>query len=140
VLHDLGKLLFAFTFFWGYIWFCQFMLIWYTNMPEETGYYALRHAGGWEPIAILNVLLNWTVPFLLLLSARAKQRPRVLWLACVVILVGRLVDLHLAIVQPSLGASPALRLSDVALPVGACGAFLWSWRRAFAREGSGAGT
>ncbi len=140
VLHDLGKLLFAFAFFWGYIWFCQFMLIWYTNMPEETGYYALRHAGGWEPIAILNVLLNWTVPFLLLLSARAKQRPRVLWLACVVILVGRLVDLHLAIVQPSLGASPALRLSDVALPVGACGAFLWSWRRAFAREGSGAGT
>jgi len=41
VLHDLGKLLFAFAFFWGYIWFCQFMLIWYTNMPEETGYYAL---------------------------------------------------------------------------------------------------
>ncbi len=138
VFHDLGKLLFGFAFFWGYIWFCQFMLVWYTNMPEETGYYALRHAGGWEPIAILNVCLNWTIPFLLLLSARMKRKPQALSIACLVILAGRFVDLHLAIVQPSLGASPALRLWDVALPLGACGAFLWSWRRAWARESAGA--
>jgi len=134
VLHDLGKLVFAFAFFWGYIWFCQFMLVWYTNMPEETGYYVLRHAGGWEPLSIVNVLLNWAIPFVWLLSARMKRNAKLLRLACVVVVCGRFLDLHLAIVQPALGAAPALRLWDVALPAGAAGAFLWSWRRAYARE------
>ncbi|WP_218932468.1 hypothetical protein [Adhaeretor mobilis] len=62
-LHDLGKLLLGFSCFWIYIWFSQYMLIWYTNMPEETSYYLLRTSGPWGPIMVVNILLNWVVPF-----------------------------------------------------------------------------
>jgi hypothetical protein len=134
VLHDLGKLLFAFAFFWGYIWYCQHMLVWYTNLPEETGTYATRHAGAWEPLSILNVVLNWAVPFVVLLSARAKRRVGVLRKVCAVVLAGRVLDLHLAILQPGYGAGFGLRVAELALGAGAIAGFLWSFRVAFARE------
>ena len=75
-LHDLGKLLFAFSIFWAYIWVCQYLLIWYGNIPEEVTHYVTRTNGGWLPLFVANVLINWVVPFLGLLSARAKQDPR----------------------------------------------------------------
>ena len=47
-----------------YIWFSQYMLIWYANIPEETTYFLSRLAGFWEPVFYLNFLLNWAIPFL----------------------------------------------------------------------------
>ena len=73
-LHDLGKLLFAFSVFWAYIWFSQYMLIWYTDIPEETSYFVLRQKTGWFPIFILNVILNWVIPFLVLLRRDTKRQ------------------------------------------------------------------
>ena len=55
-LHDLGKLLFAFSVFWVYIWFSQYMLIWYTNIPEETSYFVRRQHGAWFALFILNIV------------------------------------------------------------------------------------
>lgn len=98
-LHDLGKLLFAFSTFWMYIWFCQYMLIWYVDNPEETPYYLRRLQGDWEPLFWTNTALNWVFPFCLLLSARAKRRPKVLAAASGSILLGRWLDLVL-MVQP----------------------------------------
>ena len=63
-MHDLGKLLLGFSCFWMYIWFSQYMLIWYTNMPEETSYFILRTHGPWGPLMIVNIVLNWIAPFL----------------------------------------------------------------------------
>ncbi|PMV16520.1 quinol:cytochrome C oxidoreductase, partial [Pseudomonas sp. FW305-3-2-15-C-TSA2] len=58
-LHDLGKYVFAFSCFWAYLWFCQYLLIWYSNIPEETAHYALRGAPGWAPLFWLNPAVNF---------------------------------------------------------------------------------
>jgi hypothetical protein len=60
--HDLGKLLFAFSTFWAYAWFCQYMLIWYANLPEETGHYAARFADGWSTLFWLVPILRTVAP------------------------------------------------------------------------------
>jgi hypothetical protein len=102
-LHDLGKLLFAFCTFWMYIWFSQYMLIWYANFPEETAYFVTRTRGVWEPLFFANILLNWVVPFLALLRRPPKRRPEALVRVAAVVLAGRWLDLHLMI-APALAA------------------------------------
>ncbi|MBI2301642.1 MAG: hypothetical protein HYU66_22300 [Armatimonadetes bacterium] len=74
-VHDLGQLLFAFCCLWVYMWFCQYLLIWYVNIPEESSFYARRLAGGWASLYYLGVLLGWGVPFLVLLPGRCKASP-----------------------------------------------------------------
>lgn len=96
-LHDLGKLLFAFSIFWVYIWFCQYMLIWYVNNPEETPYYIERLQGEWGPLFWANVVLNWVIPFVVLLPATAKRNVKVLANVAGLVLVGRWLDLFLMI-------------------------------------------
>ncbi|MCW5979699.1 MAG: hypothetical protein KIT09_16590 [Bryobacteraceae bacterium] len=125
-LHDLGKLLFAFSTFWMYIWFCQFMLIWYANIPEESVYFVQRLEGFWEPLFLLNLLLNWAVPFLVLLHVPAKRSPKLLLTVCWVILVGRWVDLYLMIFPPLVGETPAFGIWEVGVMVGAAGLFFLS--------------
>lgn len=104
-LHDLGKLLFAFGTFWAYIWFCQYLLIWYTNLPEETPYYARRLASGWTLLFWLNPVLNFGVPFVALLSAGVKRRPAVLGQVALLVLLGRWLDSYL-LVAPAGGPLP----------------------------------
>jgi hypothetical protein len=67
-LHDLAKLLLGFSCFWMYIWFCQYMLIWYSNIPEETSYFIIRTHGAWGPVVVASLLLNGILPFFVLLS------------------------------------------------------------------------
>lgn len=129
-LHDLGKLVFAFAFFWGYIWYCQYMLIWYTNLPEETPHYLLRHRGAWEPVAVLNVVLQWLVPFVVLMPRAMKRNETVLLRVCGVVLVGRAADLALAILAPIHGATLPRFVWEVGVFAGAFGGFLVLWRRA----------
>lgn len=77
-LHDLGKLLFAFTVFWTYISFSQYFLIWYSNIPEETAWYHHRQ-GSWEVLGITLIVGHFVLPFLVMLSRWRKRNPR--WLA-----------------------------------------------------------
>ncbi len=79
--HDLGKLLFAFLVFWGYIGFSQYFLIWYANIPEETVYYLHRWEGSWKIITMLLVLGHFLLPFLALLPRAAKRN--LTWLGMV---------------------------------------------------------
>jgi hypothetical protein len=71
--HDLGKLTFAFVFFWGYIAFSQYMLIWYANMPEETQFYMLRQIGPWAGISLALIVVHFVLPFLGLMSKHSKR-------------------------------------------------------------------
>ena len=57
-----------------YIWFSQYMLIWYTNIPEETAYFVRRLHGCWLALFLANVVLNWVVPFVVLLRRDTKRR------------------------------------------------------------------
>ncbi|MBI1788829.1 MAG: hypothetical protein HYR60_14920, partial [Acidobacteria bacterium] len=129
-LHDLGKLLFAFSTFWMYIWFSQYMLIWYANIPEESAYFVKRLQGFWEPLFILNVLLNWVVPFVVLLHVPAKRSPGMLLKISWVILVGRWVDLYLMVMPPFAGKNPVFGVWEVGTMLGAAGVFFLTVIRA----------
>lgn len=72
-LHDLGKFMFAFTVFWAYIGFCQFMLIWYANLPEETMYFMHRMEGKWMYATVFLFIGKFIIPFFALLPREAKR-------------------------------------------------------------------
>jgi hypothetical protein len=112
-LHDLGKLLFAFCTFWMYIWFSQYMLIWYADISEETAYYVARLHSAWAPLFLLNMILNWAVPFAALLSRGAKRSPRVLGRVAALVLAGRALDVYLMIAPPLVGPRPAFGIGTV---------------------------
>ncbi|HYV35833.1 MAG TPA: hypothetical protein VE988_09035, partial [Gemmataceae bacterium] len=122
-LHDLGKLLFAFSTFWVYIWFCQYMLIWFVNIPEETAYYVNRLAGAWQPLFIVNVLLNWVVPFFVLLPRNNKRNAAILQKVCVVLLLGRCLDVYLMILPAVDGLATEPGPIDIGLLLGGVGCF-----------------
>ncbi len=122
-LHDLGTLLFALSSFWMYTWFCQYWLIWYVNNPEETAYFARRQQEGWRMITLVDLTLNWGLPFLLLLFRSAKRSPVVLGAVSVVILAGRWVDLFLMVFPSQGNAAPVLGAIEAGLLLGAAGAF-----------------
>ena len=91
--HDLGKLLFAFVLVWSYFAFSQFLIIWSGNLPEEIPWYLRRLSGGWQYVALALVVLQFAVPFVLLLSARLKREPvRLARLAAFLVFM-RFVDL-----------------------------------------------
>ena len=96
-MHDLGKMMFAFSTFWAYIWVGQYLLIWYSNIPEETGYYIHRNEGGWMLLFLLNPVINWAIPFLTLLPMPNKKNPKVLFLVAAILLVGHWLDLYLQV-------------------------------------------
>jgi hypothetical protein len=105
-LHDLGKFMFAFTVFWAYIAFSQYMLIWYANLPEETGYFIRRLSPGWVGVSISLLVFKFVVPFLALLSRRSKRNPTQLAFVSVLILVMQYVDIYW-LVYPSLNPEKA---------------------------------
>jgi hypothetical protein len=130
-LHDLGKLLFAFSTFWAYIWFSQYLLIWYANIPEETSYYVRRTGEPWIALFFLNVIVNWAIPFLVLLPRAAKRHPAVLKWVAILMLAGRWLDLYVA-VMPQVAPAPALRTIDVLIVAGYAGVFFLVATRALA--------
>ena len=100
--HDLGKLLFAFCLFTGYLFYAQFLVIWYGNMPEETSYVILRvKLTPWEPLAWVVLCMTLVAPFLLLLSRKAKLLRLPAILISLIILVGMWLE-KLILVAPSL--------------------------------------
>ncbi|MBS1654183.1 MAG: quinol:cytochrome C oxidoreductase [Bacteroidetes bacterium] len=91
-LHDLGKFMFAFSIFWTYLWFSQFMLIWYANIPEETTYFNPRFHGPYQAIFFLNLIINFLAPLLLLMSRPAKRNYTTMTIMCVLIIFGHWLD------------------------------------------------
>jgi hypothetical protein len=128
---DLGRLIVAFSTFWMYIWFSQYMLIWYANLSEETPYMLLRTSSGWGRWFVLNVLLNWALPFLLLLPRANKINPRTLATASTIVLLGRVTDLYLMIIPPFSPASPKPAIWDFAVLAAVGGGLVLVTMRSF---------
>jgi len=131
-LYNLGGLLFAFTCFWGYIAFSQYMLIWYANIPEETIYFAHRLEHGWLPVSLVLGLLRFVLPFLLLLSRRAKTAPRVLIPVSLLVIVGQWLDLYW-LIMPQLGAEPVFGIFECGPPLLMTGILLL-WMNRFTKR------
>ena len=90
--HDLGKYVFAFTIFWAYLWFSQFMLIYYSNIPEESIYFVERMRGPYAWLFYTNLGVNFFFPFLLLMTRDAKRHTQFLRLVCPVVVIGHWID------------------------------------------------
>ncbi len=96
-LHDLGKLIFAFTVFWAYISFSQYFLIWYANIPEETAWMVRRKSGPWEWISWLLPIGHFIVPFILLLPRPMRRNAKAVALVSLWLIVMHLFDLYWAV-------------------------------------------
>lgn len=110
-LHDLGKFMFAFSIFWTYLWFAQYMLIWYSNQPEETIYFIDRigsrgHTSPYYGIFILNLIINFVAPILILMTRGSKRNYTIMTFMCVLLLFGHWLDFF-QMVFPGVMKDPA---------------------------------
>ena len=104
-VYNLGGFLFAFTVFWAYIGFAQYLLMWYANMPEEVFWYKERLQGGWGLLVLALAVFHFFVPFLVLIPRIAKSEPKRLARIAVVVLLAHWLDLYW-MVFPVLGQGP----------------------------------
>jgi hypothetical protein len=138
--HDLGKMMFAFTVFWAYSGFSQYMLIWYASIPEETYWYRYRGQGDWLTLSLVLIFARFVFPFIGLMSRKIKRNPSTLAFWAVWVLVAQFLDMFW-LVQPTLpnvvlkNHDPSLHLGlvDVAAVVGiggiALAVFTWACNR-----------
>jgi hypothetical protein len=118
--HSLGKWLLAFTAFWAYMAFSQYLLIWIANLPEEVPWYLARNATGWLPVSIFLVVFHFLVPFFALLSRSLKRSARGLGVMAVYVLVVHFVDVYW-VMMPALrheARAPQPHLADLTALVG----------------------
>lgn len=131
-LHDLGKFMFGFSIFWGYLWFSQFMLIWYANIPEEVTYYMDR----WENYQVIwwaLPVLNLVLPMLLLMDKSAKRSYNMIMIAGVVIVFGHWLDVFHMVMPGALKDQWGFGVLEIGMFVGFLGAFLFVTHNALAK-------
>jgi hypothetical protein len=107
-LHDLGKFMFAFSIFWTYVWFCQFLLIYYANLPEETIYYKERfsgYGGIYKAPFFINFFLNFIFPFMVLMTRDAKRNKLFLKIGACGIVMGHYFDFYNNVMPGVVGAN-----------------------------------
>ncbi len=128
--HDLGKMMFAFTIFWAYIGFSQFMLIWYGDIPEETYWYHTRFTGDWRTVSTMLLVCHFVIPFFGLLSRHVKRNKTGLAFWAFWLLAVHYIDLYWLIfpmrldpADPSVVNGVTFGLVDVLLLVGVLGVF-----------------
>jgi hypothetical protein len=122
---DLGNLLLAFVMVWAYLSFSQFLIIWSENLPEETTWYFNRIRGGWQWIAVVLIIFEFTVPFLLLLSRDTKTDSKRLMGVALLVLALRFVDIYWWVEAAYKGGMSFYWLMDVAAFAAIGG--LWVW-------------
>ncbi len=121
--NDYGRAMFAFIFFWAYIAFSQYMLIWYANIPEETGWFLRRQENGWATVGYLLIFGHWLVPFAGLMSRFTKRRVALMCFWAVWILVMHWVDLFWLIMPELSPGGIPLQPLDLVLLLGMGGLY-----------------
>ena len=120
-LHDLGKFQFAFSIFWTYLWFSQFMLIWYANISEETIYFKNRFEGAYSGIFYLNLVINFLAPLLIFMSRTSKRSYAVVTFMSVALLFGHWLDLYQMVFGSTFKDHVPMNLFDFGIAAGFVG-------------------
>ncbi len=124
-IHDLGKFVFAFSIFWTYIWFAQFLLIYYANIPEETVYFYKRWEGNYWNLFLLNLVINFLSPVLILMTRDNKRKLNVMMFVCILILCGHWLDYYMMIMPGTLAAEAGFNFIEVGVALGFVGLFIF---------------
>lgn len=121
--HDYGKLMFAFTFFWGYIAFSQYMLYWYANIPEETAWFLLRSNNGWGWVGLTTLFATFMAPFAGLVSRFAKRNRKILAFWAFWIIIAQWINLYW-VVMPEFSDHFTISIMDLTCFLGVGGLWL----------------
>ena len=133
-MHDLGKLMFGFSIFWTYVWFSQFMLIWYANLPEEAVYFNQRLGGfdgRYTGMFFFNIVINFVFPFLGLMTRDAKRQMIMMKIVAIAILLGHWSDFYLMLMPGTLRGDNGF-LIEIGVAAIFLGAFLILFTRRLA--------
>jgi hypothetical protein len=123
-IHDLAKYMFGFSIFWAYLWFSQFMLIWYANIPEEVTYFVTR-IEDYNGLFFGMLVLNFVFPFLVLMNSDYKRIPWFVVMAGIIILVGHYIDVYVMIMPATVGDRWAFGIPEISSIMLFAGLFLF---------------
>jgi hypothetical protein len=113
-IHDLGKWMFAISFLWSYLFFCQFMLIWYANIPEEVTYFQNRlETNGYKFMFWLVFFVNFALPMLFLMSRDAKRNRRFLITVGFIIFIFHWLDIYMIVMPSTVGRNPGIGIFEI---------------------------
>ena len=133
-LHDLGKFMFAFSDFWTYLWFSQYMLIWYSNQPEETKYFIERigtaeKGGPYKGIFFFNLIVNFLCPLLILMKKGTKRNWTIVTIMAVLIIFGHWIDFYQMVMPGTLHEHGELMPFEFGIPCLFIGLIMWGTGR-----------
>lgn len=122
--HDLARFVFGFSIFWTYIWFCEFLLIWYANIPEEGGYF-YRRLADYPVLFFANFIINFVLPFLILMSRANNRHLPVLGGVCGIVIFGHFIDFYLMVMPGTMHSHGGFGLMEIGTLVFFTGIFLF---------------
>jgi hypothetical protein len=121
-IHDFARYIFIVSIFYGYFWFSQFILIWYGNIPDETIYYAKRWTPEWQPFWAADIIINWIVPFFVLLPVNTSRNKWIVFTVALLLAIGQWVDLYVEIF-PGIISNPKSGFIEIGTFTGFIGLF-----------------
>ena len=128
-LHDLAKYQFAFSIFWTYLWFDQFMLIWYANISEETIYFKARFEGVYAGIFYLSLVINFLAPLLIYMKRGSKRNWATVTFMSVLLIFGHWLDIYQAVFAGPYPNRVPMNLFDFGVALGFVGLIMWQTAR-----------
>jgi hypothetical protein len=131
-IHDLAKFMFGFSIFWTYLWFSQFMLIWYADIPEETTYFVARFTEYKLPFLGM-VVMNFVFPILLLLNSDFKSKPWFIFIGGFVILVGHYIDVFIMVMPSTVGSQWYFGIPEISAICFFVGLMIFTTLRSFSK-------
>jgi hypothetical protein len=132
-LHDLGKFQFAFSIFWTYLWFSQFMLIWYANISEETIYFKNRFEGIYAGLFYLNLIINFLAPLLIYMTRTSKRSYAIVTFMSVALLFGHWIDFYQMVFGSTMKDHVPMNLFDFGIAAGFVGLIMWQTGRVLSK-------
>ena len=134
-IHDLGKWIFAFSLVWTYMWFSQFMLIWYANIPEEVAYFTARlEVENYKFLFWFSMIINFVLPVVLLMSRDAKRHNSRLIFVSIIILIGHWLNSYLLVAPGTLNTHGHIGFTEIGIGLGFSGLLIYLTFKTLAKE------